>query len=378
MRRWLYQALVQIIQHRAYSNLYLKQHLDELASQDKKLATRICYGVLQRWRYLLACCQPFLSKSLPRKVEILLAMGVYEKFYIQSLPDYALYAQYRQLARKLCPSYAKLIEAILHKVEQIETTPAIYCSIPDWLMKLWTKQYGSHQALNFAQATLAELPVYIRNRANELTIHSGAIKLTNQQAILDPGSLAIGLFVQAQSGMSILDSCAAPGAKTFVMADQMKTGQIIALDLHEHRVKLIEQEAKRLGIDFVQAKQADATSFETNVRFDRILCDVPCSGYGVLARKPDLKFHLDGNDMDGLIKLQQAILTHCASLLKPGGHLIYSTCTLNQKENEKQVATFLASHPDFELDQEQTIEPSSNHSGFYMARLVYTNSRRNA
>ena len=148
-------------------------------------------------------------------------------------------------------------------------------------------------------------------------------------------------------------------------------GEILCGDIHEHRVHLIEEGAKRLGITCMKAVVMDATTLE-NIEgtFDRVLCDVPCSGYGVLANKSDIKYHMESSDMDTLIPLQQKILNCACEKVKQDGVLVYSTCTLNKKENEKQIEAFLSTHEDFILEEQKTIFPFEYQSdGFFMAKL---------
>ena len=152
------------------------------------------------------------------------------------------------------------------------------------------------------------------------------------------------------------------------MAEMMyNKGHIDSFDLHAHRKDLIESDAKRLGIDIVHAGVQDATKFKSSVLYDRILCDVPCSGYGVLSRKPDIKLRMLPEDMDTLIPLQYAILNNVCQYVKEGGFIVYSTCTMNKKENEKQIQRFLKEHDMFRLVDAVNIFSDSKQDGFYMA-----------
>ena len=191
-------------------------------------------------------------------------------------------------------------------------------------------------------------------------------------AIQDEASQMIAPLLNPQPGQRILDVCSAPGTKATHMAQLMKDqGEIIALDIHEHRVALIEQGARRLGLSSIQTRCMDATCLEglEEASFDGVLCDVPCSGYGTLSRKSDIKYHMQSEDMDTLIPLQAAILRQASAMVKPGGVLVYSTCTLNKKENEKQVEAFLQEHSEFEKVFERTVFPFEFGSdGFYMAK----------
>lgn len=291
--------------------------------------------------------------------------------------------------------YAGLTNAVLHKVKPIETdNMALKYSLPDWLYKMWTSQYGQEKALVMASASVNILPMYVRR--NVLNTNESDFDLDMFVRVQDPlyiyngndyfhhdyyqkgymsaqdeGSFEIAKFVDPQENERILDCCAAPGTKSMAMAEMMHNkGHIDAYDLHAHRKDLIENDAKRLGIDIIHAGVQDATEFKSSNMYDRILCDVPCSGYGVLSRKPDIKLHMVPEDMDTLIPLQYSILNNVCQYVKVGGTLVYSTCTMNKKENEKQIEKFLKAHKEFSLVEEKTIFSNSTQDGFYMAKLV--------
>ncbi|MBJ3792953.1 methyltransferase domain-containing protein, partial [Bacillus sp. OA1] len=153
---------------------------------------------------------------------------------------------------------------------------------------------------------------------------------------------------------AVLDSCAAPGGKTTHIAERLKgTGKVMSLDLHAHKVRLIKQQAERLGLENVETKALDARKVQehfANETFDKILVDAPCSGFGVIRRKPDIKLGKDKGDSERLSMIQIAILEKIAPLLKQGGRLVYSTCTIEKIENEQVIEKFLQEHPEFEWD----------------------------
>jgi len=259
---------------------------------------------------------------------------------------------------------------------------------------MWVSQYGQEQALIMAKASVNILPLYVRRNvlktevedfsSSEFICVKDPLYIYTQNdyfhhpyyqkgymSAQDEGSLAIAKFVDPKENERILDCCAAPGTKTMAMAEMMyNKGHIDSFDLHAHRKDLIESDAKRLGIDIVHAGVQDATKFKSSVLYDRILCDVPCSGYGVLSRKPDIKLRMLPEDMDTLIPLQYAILNNVCQYVKEGGIIVYSTCTMNKKENEKQIQRFLKEHDMFRLVDEVNIFSDSKQDGFYMAKLV--------
>jgi 16S rRNA (cytosine967-C5)-methyltransferase len=169
----------------------------------------------------------------------------------------------------------------------------------------------------------------------------------------------------------VLDLCAAPGGKSFSASMFAPKGEIVACDLYEQRAGLIAKGAKRLGIEDITPKAADATAFNGSLgEFDRIICDVPCSGLGVIRRKPDIKYK-NQTDFEELISIQRKILSNADNYLKVGGKLLYSTCTLNKKENRENVDVFLKGHPNYSIIQEHTFSPlADNTDGFYAAVLI--------
>lgn len=395
MRKWIWRALDEVVNKKVYSNLYLRNHLQEVDEKDRALATRIFYGTIQNYRYCKECWSKYVKNKLHPKMDVLLTMSTYQLLLLDKVPSYAIVNDAVNIAKKINVKYAGLTNAVLHKVKAIETdNVAIKYSLPDWLYKMWVSQYGQEKALVMASASVNILPMYVRRNAlrtreadfdlepfvcvqDPLYIYTGNDYFHHDyyqkgyMSAQDEGSFAIVKFVDPKENERILDCCAAPGTKTMAMAERMHNqGHIDSYDLHAHRKELIESDAKRLGIDIVHAGVQDATTFKSSVLYDRILCDVPCSGYGVLSRKPDIKLHMVPEDMDSLIPLQYSILNNVCQYVKVGGVLVYSTCTMNKKENEKQIEKFLKTHEEFSLVDEKTIFSDTRQDGFYMAKLV--------
>lgn len=395
MRKWIWKALDEVVNKKVYSNLYLRNHLQEVDEKDRALATRIFYGTIQNYRYCKECWSKYVKNKLHPKTDVLLTMSTYQLLFLDKVPSYAIVNDAVNIAKKINVKYAGLTNAVLHKVKAIETdNVALKYSLPDWLYKMWVSQYGQEKALVMASASVNILPMYVRR--NTLRTREADFDLEPFVCVQDPlyiytgndyfhhdyyqkgymsaqdeGSFAIVKFVDPKENERILDCCAAPGTKTMAMAERMHNqGHIDSYDLHAHRKELIESDAKRLGIDIVHAGVQDATTFKSSVLYDRILCDVPCSGYGVLSRKPDIKLHMVPEDMDSLIPLQYSILNNVCQYVKVGGVLVYSTCTMNKKENEKQIEKFLKTHEEFSLVDEKTIFSDTRQDGFYMAKLV--------
>lgn len=408
VRQWVYQALVEVIRHGQYSNLYLKKHLQEVDEKDRNLATNIFYGTLQNYALCQHAWRRFTDDKVEAKTGILLTMSCYQLLFLKKVPAYAVIDEANRIAARSLKGQRGLVNAVLRKVKDhpveypgdpIESL-ALSTSLPAWLIRLWVKQYGPKQAFQFAKAANMTLPVVVRVNPLRYSIEeamkcprlkaradsekTGLFEYTGSQfgsdwlyregkvSAQDPGSYEIARWADVKPGQSVLDLCAAPGTKTMAMAEMSGDGaEITPQDLHEHRVQLIENDAKRLGLEHVIARQADSTKVDEPPKlYDVVLCDVPCSGLGILSRKPDLKLKLDPANIDSLLPIQKELLNAAGKQTRPGGILIYSTCTLDKKENEKQVDAFLQTHPDFERVQEETIEPSAQNGGFYLCKLV--------
>ena len=189
-------------------------------------------------------------------------------------------------------------------------------------------------------------------------------------SVQDEGSYQICLFLDIKENMNVLDCCAAPGTKSMAIAEMLHhSGHVDCIELHEHRKELIEKDIQRLSLNNVSCFCQDARDLSSFLEYDRVLCDVPCSGYGVLSRKPDIKLKMKPEDMDTLIPLQYEILESASKHVKKGGILVYSTCTINKKENEKQIEKFIENHSNYICLEMKTIFPQKEKDGFYMAKL---------
>lgn len=405
MRSWVFKALCSVVLEGTYSNLYLKNHLKEVPKKDQALCTRIFYGTIQNYDYCQYIYQQFTNrKRIESKIDVLLVMSVYQIKFLDKVPDYAICNEAVNLAKKVNSKSAGFVNAILHKVIQNEVKLpedeveriAIMNSIKPWLIRMWCSQYGLDTAEKIAMHSNTTLPIVVRRNSllineenflkdpyiekikdSELYVYIGEqisshpYYVKGYMSAQDPGSYQIARTLDVKCEEKVLDVCSAPGTKAMALAQFMNNiGTIDCLDIHEHRVQLIKKDAKRLHVDIIHAYCKDATKILDLGLYDRVLCDVPCSGYGVLARKPDIKLRMKSEDMDSLIKIQREILASAASHVKENGCLVYSTCTLNKKENEKQIEYFIKNHPGFALEKEETLFPNEFSGGFFIAKLV--------
>ena len=189
----------------------------------------------------------------------------------------------------------------------------------------------------------------------------------------DASSIKVGLVLNPNINTSILDMCSAPGSKAMHLAAILNnTGKIIACDIYEHKVKLIEENAQKLGVTNVVAKLLDGKNSSFEKPFDYILMDVPCSGLGVLNHKPDIKYQMTIEKINGIKKDQEQIVENGLKYLKKGGIVLYSTCTINKDENELFIEKLLRKHPNFKILEELKYLPTSTNDGFYICKLKET------
>lgn len=407
-RRLAYAILNDVINDRQYANLALKQRLQEVDAIDQPLVTSIVYTTLQHHRFLRHLWRKHTVSKPDRSVAVLLDSACAQLVKMDRVPDYAVLNETVELCKEIEKHSVKMVNAVLHRVlenpfivdqslDPLESY-AIEKSLPTFVIKLWINHYGEAQMRKNAEALLE--PARLCGRINTLKIdpeevfdtygvEPGTLSPTafymednllqsdwfkdGSIWIQDEASQMVSDFVEAKPGMKVLDACSAPGTKAAGIACHMQNeGWIDAIELHEARNRLIEQKMRQLEIDIVHVKTMDARELENTFDqdYDRVLCDVPCSGLGVLRRKADIKLRLKPETLDELQVLQQAILEAAQTRLKIDGFLIYSTCTLNRKENEGQIKQFLKKHDNYVLIEERTIFPDQfGTDGFYMAKL---------
>lgn len=390
-------ALLQMEQNNGYSNLVLDKALEStpLSPRDAALTSTLFYGVLERkltldWLIAHALNDP--KRKLDPTVQMALRLGTYQIFYMDRIPDSAAVnetvdAVKRTKKRALAGFVNGVLRSLLRKRDEL-TLPAgdslddlsVRYSVPVGLIGIWRKAYGIDVTKQLLESFHGRAEIDIRVNSLRTTVSQLAETLSARGITLTPaehlpfgGSLSgcgspvtlpefqAGLFhvqdfsaqltceiVSAQPGETVIDCCAAPGGKSFTLAQAVgETGHVYSFDLYEGRVGLIEKGAQRLGLSNVTARAADMTAPPADLpKADRVLCDVPCSGFGVIRRKPEIRYK-DLDEAKELPPLQYEILHRAAELVKPGGKLVYSTCTLNHRENGKIAEKFLAEHPEF-------------------------------
>lgn len=403
-----FDMLYDIIYGGAYSNIVLEKGLKTVESKDKGFVSRLVYGVIERRLSLDYAINKFLNGKTKPKVKILLYIGAYQVLYMDKIPDAVAVYETVSLCDNIGLSYyKKLINAVLHRIIDYKTEfdviddLSIKYSCPQHLINMWTKMYGEDNVLDILEQINNRPPVFaIPNSkyvdAEELyyelfsagidcEIFNDVVKINSSFDLSGLKAFNDGLFyiedyssyscakaLGAKSDDVVLDLCSAPGGKAFTIAQSGAT--VYAYDIYEHRVELIKKTAKRLGLNNIITGINDALIYNANIPFaDRIICDVPCSGFGIIRRKPEIRYkNLD--DIKELPQIQYNILFTSSRYLKSGGVIIYSTCTLNKKENEQVVDRFLNDNTDFSLVESKTVFPTKNGGdGFFYSILKKKN-----
>lgn len=395
-RQLAYNVLMKIQKENAFSNLSLNSALKNcgLEPRDKSFASALVYGVIERRITIDYILSLYLSKPLKKmKPEPLTALrlGAYQILFSSGVPDSAAVNESVKLSKNNGFSYSSgLINAVLRKVsggglvfpstDDRAYDLSIRYSCPQWLVEKWISEYGEENTLSVLIHSLDKKRVTVRANTLKTTVEKLKASLEAQGISCEYGrvknSLDIelsgaaieglsefknGLFhvqgipsqlcaaaVGAEEGDVVFDLCAAPGGKTFTIAQMMKNkGLIRAFDIYEKRAQLIADGAERLGISIIETGVVDASVFEPSLGLaDRVLCDVPCSGLGIISKKPEIKYK-DENELAELPDIQLSILENGSEYVKSGGRLVYSTCTLSKAENESVCERFLKQHSEF-------------------------------
>lgn len=397
-RKQILDLLVRVFRDDGYASLLLRSAA--ISEKDMAFAAEILYGTIRNYTLLEAQWRPFAEKTALRTA-LLLDMSVYQLMFMDNVPAYAVVSEAVEIAPK---GQGKFVNAVLRRAvdrgfakregSDLETL-SVNTSHPLWILKMWASHYGEETARRIALADQQRSVVYgrinpLKAEREELVdeayewldeasfrYHGRASAdehLQNGEILLqDLHSQQVVSFLQAEKGMRVLDACAAPGTKSQQIAVMMEDqGEIIACELHAHRTELIMRLMERTNVHICTALTRDSTVPDQFAAesFDRILIDAPCSGLGDLSHKPEIRWHLKPENIDELVSIQKAILEANAPYLKKGGILVYSTCTLNRKENSAQISRFLQEHDDFELIEERTLFPFEDHAdGFYAASL---------
>jgi len=397
----------------AYANLALNQVLEEYqpGKLDRAFATELSYGTLRSLNTLDWVLAQFVRKPLESQtaaIRNILRLGAYQLIFMDRVPPSAVCNEGAEMARRYgYPGSVGFVNGVLRNISrrakeikfpEIGHNPVEHISLryshPPWLVERWLEQFGPEETVALCRANNEPAPNTVRTNTLKLTRDGLAARLredglTVRETVYAPeglhiegffslGSLAAlkeGLFqVQDESSMlacralmprpgaRVLDSCSAPGGKTTHLAQLMENqGEITAVDIHPHKLKLLDENCSRLGINIVKELAGDARELPEKLHgwADFVLVDAPCTGLGVLRRRPDARWRKKPDQFPAVVRLQAEILAGAARCLKAGGVLVYSTCTITYEENLGQVKNFLKLHPDFLLEDLTPFLPES-------------------
>ncbi|MDO4940217.1 MAG: transcription antitermination factor NusB [Erysipelotrichaceae bacterium] len=363
------------ISDESYSNLLMRKELNVLPVEKRSFCTNLVNGVLRNYEFLQYQFVDYIDNNTSLKNKLILTMATYEKFYLNK-QDYVINNEYVELGdNKFDKAF---INAVLHKIHDLKQPNEehiIHC-LPSWIYNLLKSQY-TNEELNKILNIYRKVPkVYYRINKSKVDIKQIKANIiddeffTSDYNLINTDDFKNGYFyiqdynsgqlykhLNLNKDNSLLDVCCAPGGKLFNCLDVLDAHNCYANDIYENRINLIKKAASRLGFEGINYLNYDGRdiSKNVNVKFDRILLDAPCSGLGVIGRKPDLKFHIQPSSLDELQVLQYELLDSVKNLLADDGILLYSTCTLNKKENRKQIDKFINNNPDFMIISDETI-----------------------
>lgn len=419
-RRIAYLTLMDVESKQAYSNLALNHHIISGRPDAPAFVRELVYGVLENKIYLDYIIEQYIRTPIGKMKAsdlMVLRLGLYQLKFLDGVPEYAAVNESVDMARKYCRGREGFINGVLRsflragkEVELPDRTKdevrylSVRYSYEPWIIELWLEQY----APDFVEELLAA-----GNMTPDLTIRVNTLKTSREDlkrrivakgykaedgvlckealhvegrgllggklfnsgmfSVQDESSILAVNMLDPQPEETVMDVCAAPGGKTLAIAEKMRNrGNVIAWDIYKRKLAIIDKEAKRLGVTNVSTRTWDATRVDSSMieKADRVLVDAPCSGLGVVRRKPEIKYKKKSSEIDELPERQLAILSASSKYLKPGGTLVYSTCTISPHENQHVVREFLKRNPGFSKEEELQLLPNVNGTdGFFICKM---------
>ncbi|HTX31638.1 MAG TPA: 16S rRNA (cytosine(967)-C(5))-methyltransferase RsmB [Solirubrobacteraceae bacterium] len=382
-----------VFEQGAYADRALAAEAEGLDPRERALAMQIAYGTVQRRRTLDHVAQGLVRRPLATLEPAVLAgirIGLFQLLYLAGIPDHAAVGETVELVKRSSPGGAGLVNAVLRRAARErapllaglpDDTPAgaaLKHSVPDWLAELWWEELGPERArrllravnepaetavrvntlLATADEVRAELPVPSRGAPElpEGLVLDGAFDIPGSPlfrgGLITPqsrGSMLVARALDPQPGEETLDLCAAPGAKTTHLAALMqRRGRLVAVERQPARARVLVETCRRMGANDVEVRAEDALALRDEAQFDRVLLDPPCSGLGTLQSRPDRRWHASAEALGELAELQAGLLGVAAAATRPGGHLVYSVCTISRRQGGDLIDAFLGAEPEWE------------------------------
>ena len=405
-------TLIEILEHGQFSHIYLKAVLDKyfyLDKNERAFINRLVNGTVERkiqLDYIIDSFSKTKVKKMKPLIRTVMRMGAYEIFYMDAVPDSATCNEYVKLAKKRGFSgLSGFVNGVLRNISRKKADITIEeqwikYSMPQWIVDKWNLDYGKEQTEEILKGFYEPQELCIRVNLSKLSRDELAGRLTQDGVLVrkcdtvesacyiseydslsaipefnqglfyvqDYSSQLVPYYAGVKSTDKIIDVCAAPGGKALHCGELACEGSVLARDLTDAKVSLINENISRIGLENVSAEKWDATQFDQDAenKYDVVIADLPCSGLGIIRKKPDIKYNQTKESLEELAALQQQILNTVCRYVKPGGTLCYSTCTINKDENENQVENFLSSHPDFKMEKMTQLFPDKEHDGFFI------------
>ena len=394
-RSLAYEVLFTIIQEDGYSNITLNKYFNQykVEEQDKRFISEVVYGTIKNKLYLEHILKSYSKGRVKPKVKIILLMSIYQLLYMDKTPNFAIIDEAVKLSKKIAGNITgKFVNGILRNIERnaknlelkYKNKTEKFCvenSCPKELFDILNKQYGKEKAqsivvsfnqksknsirYNPLKTTKSDLIEKLGSAVSESEICEDSLilnKLNIDNSLFANGYYIIqdeaSALVASSIGLpidkkyKILDTCAAPGGKSLHIASKYFNSSLVSCDKYIHKLKLIEDNTAKLGISNIEIKEQDATinNSSFNDKFDIVICDVPCSGIGVIKNKPEIKYKITNSYVEEISKLQYQILDNSKKYVKNNGILMYSTCTIDKRENIENINKFLNENKDFKLE----------------------------
>lgn len=431
IRELVLETLLMITKQEEYSHIALSAVLDKyqyLSKQERSFITRLTEGVIERQielDYIIHQFSKVKVNKMKPVIRCIMRMGVYQIKYMDAVPDSAAcneavklaqrkgFSQLKGFVNGVLRNIARELDTVTYPDEAKDFSYAISVrySIPEWMIVQWEEDYGREVAKKIAGSFLEKTGTVIRVNENKISAkelkerlesqgitveeivweeypdfseglcirdydYLGAIPEFNEGYffVQDMSSMFVTYLASPKKDSYVIDVCSAPGGKSIHIAQKLSgSGMVEARDLTQYKVSMIEDNIQRMGISNIKAVQKDARVLdkESIDKADLVICDLPCSGLGVLRKKTDIRYRMTKDAERDLQKLQREILSVSCQYVKPGGVLMYSTCTIDRLENEENTRWFLEQHKEFRLEKERQIFPFEHHAdGFYVAKLV--------
>ena len=419
-RKTAYFTLMDVESRKSYSNLALNHHIIRWKPDSPAFVRELVYGVLENKKFLDYIIEQYLKTPIAKmrfSDLTILRMGIYQLRYMNSVPEYAAVNESVDMAKKFSKGREGFINGVLRNYLRtgkdinlpdrsagIVEYLSLNYSYEPWIVELWLEQF----AADFVEELLAA-----GNITPDLVIRVNTLKTSREDlkrritlkgfqasdgllcdealhvkgtgllggrlyesgmfSVQDESSMLAIKMLDPKPGETIIDVCAAPGGKALAIAEKMRNrGSVTAWDIYKRKLSIIDKDAERLGIDIITTRTWDATRVDSSMveKADRVLVDAPCSGLGVVRRKPEIKYKKLTADLKELPKKQLAILSASAKYVKPGGVLIYCTCTISASENQRVVKEFLKRYPFFSKEEALQLLPNVNNTdGFFICKL---------